>query len=85
MYVLLLLSDVQTYIDNSFFITDIEEYDVISAIKILKDSCAGFDHIPSNIAKELINGYLMSLTRRLNRFLKEGIFSGSNFESYSNF
>ena len=56
----------------------------ISVIMNLKDSSA-FDNIPTNIANELINSYLMPLlTQLINRYFKEAIFL-KTCESYSVF
>ena len=42
-------------INNSFYLPEMYESDVISVITGLKNSSAGHDNIPASIAKEVIN------------------------------
>ena len=55
-----------TSINNSLFITEIDESDVRAVIMNLKNLSAGYDNIPASIAKELLNSYVTPLNQLIN-------------------
>ena len=59
-----------TSINNSLFVTDILEHDVITVIMNMKNSTAGYDNIPAS----MLNTYEIPLTQLINRSFKEGVF-----------
>ena len=47
---------------KSMFIPYISEYEITEIIKSLKNSSAGYDNIPTSIAKQCIQHYIKPLT-----------------------
>ena len=67
------LSNVQM-INDSITIPYVNESEIISVIKSLKNSSAGYDGIPASIAKQLINSYIKPLSYLINKSISGGIF-----------
>ena len=61
-------------VTNSIFIPDITTIEVINAILLLKNSCAGMDDNPAYVMKRCINVYIEPLTHIINKSFKEGVF-----------
>ena len=53
--------------NNSIFIPDITTIEVINAILLLKNSCAGWDDIPAYVMKRCINVYIEPLTHMIGK------------------
>ena len=67
-----------SYIDSSehsIVITYISYTEVTQVISTLKNSCAGWDELPTFVAKKCINGYIEPLTYRINTSYTEGVFT----------
>ena len=63
-----------TMVNDSMLIPYITEAEVVSVIKSLKNSSAGYDVVPASIAKLLINSYIKPLTYLINKSIVKGIF-----------
>ena len=61
-------------VNGSMSIPYITEAEVISVIKSLKNSSAGYDDVPASIAQKLIISYIKSLTYLINKSIAKGIF-----------
>ena len=61
-------------INDSITIHYVNDSEIISVIKSLKISSAGYDGIPVSIAKQLINSYIKPLSYLINKSISEGIF-----------
>ena len=59
---------------NSIFLPYISEYEITQNINSLKNSSAGWDLIPTIIAKRSIKFYIKPLTRLINSSFQSGIF-----------
>jgi len=63
-----------TYVPNSIVIFDVTCTEVKQVISSLKNSSAGWDDIPTSIAKKCIDNFIEPLTYLINSSLSEGIF-----------
>ena len=61
-------------IEHSIVITDISYTEVTQVISTLKNSSAGWDELPTFVAKKCISGYIEPLTYLINTSFTEGIF-----------
>ena len=61
-------------VEHSIVITDISYTEVIQVISTLKKSNAGWDELPTFVAKKCVNGYIEPLTWLINTFFTEGVF-----------
>ena len=61
-------------ISNTIVIYNVSCAKVKHAISILKNSSAGWDEIPTSMAKKCITGFIESLTYLINKSFSEGIF-----------
>ena len=61
-------------INDSITIPYVNESEIISDTKSLKNSSAGYDGIPASIAKQLINSYIKPLSYLINKSISDGIF-----------
>ena len=68
--------DPLSYLDrncNSIFLPEISENETLRAINSLKNASAGWDQIPTFIAKRSIQHYLKPLTYLINKSIHQGI------------
>ena len=56
-------------VEHSIVITDISYTEVTQVISTLKNSSAGWDELPTCVAKECVNGYIEPLTYLINTSL----------------
>ena len=61
-------------VEHSIVITDISYTEVTQVISTLKNSSAGWDELPTFVAKECVNGYIEPLTYLINTPFTEGVF-----------
>ena len=61
-------------INDSITISYVNESEIISVIKSLNKSSAGYDGIPASIAMQLINSYVKPLSYLINKSISDGIF-----------
>ena len=61
-------------IEHSIVITDISYTEVTQVISTLKNSSAGWDELPTFVAKKCISGYIEPLTYLINTSFTEGVF-----------
>ena len=61
-------------IQNSIFIVNLSCLEVERVISSLKNSSAGWDEIPTFVAKKCVYSYLKPLTYLINRSFTEGAF-----------
>ena len=61
-------------IEHSIVITDISYTEVTQVISTLKKSSAGWDELPTFVAKKCISGYIEPLTYLINTSFTEGVF-----------
>ena len=61
-------------VEHSIVITDISYTEVTQVISTLKNSSAGWDELPTFVAKECVSGYIEPLTYLINTSFTEGVF-----------
>ena len=59
---------------NSIFFPEISENEILRTVNSLKNASAGWDHIPTFIAKRSLQYYLKPLTHLINKSIHQGIF-----------
>ena len=62
-------------VEHSIVITNISYTEITQVISTLKKSSAGWDDLPTFVAKECVNGYIEPLTYLINTSFTEGVFS----------
>ena len=60
-------------IEHSIIITDISYTEVTHVISTLKNASAGWDELPTFVAKECVNVYIEPLTYLINTSFTEGV------------